>query len=222
MNTIVVSDLHIGDSRADANLPLLLRTIDDLAAPDSHLVLNGDTFDLAVCFSLDGRHQEFISVARKHGMVTCVQGNHDWILGGLGRSFKPGLVCCQEMDMVVHGRTFRILHGHQSDFISNRLPRLNRMMICLNHWIASATGLDLQMKLRATWMGRKMLDKQESRILSDNPQVDVLVAGHTHRPGIRQVGNQTYINTGDWIERSHCSYLLLREDGTFELVTLGS
>jgi len=217
---VVVSDLHIGDNRVDGNLSSLFGTIERLAAPDSHLVLNGDTFDLAVLPCFDSRHREFISVARKHGRITYIKGNHDWLVDGLDDALAPNTLFCHEFEETLGGRRFRFLHGHQSDFISNRLPRLNRIMIRANHWIADTLGIDLQMRLRATGIGQRTLERQENRIAENSPGAHVVVAGHTHRPGIRLVGGRMYVNTGDWMERRHCSYLLIRNDGTFELTTL--
>lgn len=217
----VVSDLHIGDSRADGNLPSLFRTVEGLASPDSHLVVNGDAFDLALSMSMDGRHREFASVAGRHGRVTLVQGNHDWCLGKVGRTLFPSALFCRELALVVGGRGFRFLHGHQSDFVSNRLPWLNRLMIRLNHWFAGSTGIDLQRKLRATRLGQRILERQENRIVADGDWAEVVVAGHTHRPSVRRVGGRTYINTGDWVESAHRACLLVQDDGAFELAMLG-
>jgi len=220
MSTIVVSDLHIGDNRVDRNLSSLFRTIEDLAATDSHLVLNGDIFDFAFSMSFDSRHREFISIVRKYGQVTCIQGNHDWIFVGLGRAFAPKFVFCPELKLIIGGRKFQILHGHQSDLVSNSLPWLNRLLIRLNHRISSIFGIDLQMKLRGTKYGQRILEKQEDRIVKRGDWAEIVVAGHTHRPAVRQVGYRTYVNTGDWVERAHRSYLLIQNDGSFELITL--
>jgi UDP-2,3-diacylglucosamine pyrophosphatase LpxH len=83
-----------------------------------------------------------------------------------------------------------------------------------------ALGIDLQMCLRTTRLGKRILQKQEDRIARYGDWAHVVVAGHTHRPAVREVGDRTYINTGDWLERTHRSFLRIDDDGEFELTTL--
>ena len=41
--------------------------------------------------------------------------------------------------------------------------------------------------------------------------IDVVVAGHVHRPLLKQIGSGWYLNAGDWIRR--CSYAVLDDHG---------
>src|SRR4029078_3569152 len=43
-------------------------------------------------------------------------------------------------------------------------------------------------------------------------QVSAVLCGHIHRAGIRDFGNITYYNCGDWVES--CTALVERYDGT--------
>jgi UDP-2,3-diacylglucosamine pyrophosphatase LpxH len=221
MRWLVISDTHIGDDRSDRNLASLLKLVESHASQDSHLVLNGDIFDLASCLSMDSRHKEFINAARQHGKVTYLEGNHDWIIRGLGEVLSKDIEFADELRFEAGGRKFRILHGHQFDLVANRLPRANRFIIRLNHFLRRLTDIDFQFILRATDMGRWMLGRQEKRMIKKEKWADIVVAGHTHRPRIAHFRRRTYINTGDWIERPNRAYLTIREDGDFDLRLLG-
>lgn len=217
MRRLILSDTHIGDDRGDRNLASLFKVIEQSAAPDSHLILNGDIFDLASCLSMDSRHVEFIEAARLHGHVTYIQGNHDWIIKGFGDVLSKDIEFLSELRFEVGGRKFRVLHGHQYDFVANRLPRLNRFIIRLNHTIHRLSGADLQIVLRDTAIGKWMLRRQEQRLIRKEKWADVVIAGHTHNPSVTQCGKKLYINTGDWVERPNRSYAVVEEDGSVEL-----
>jgi predicted phosphodiesterase len=46
--------------------------------------------------------------------------------------------------------------------------------------------------------------------------VDAVLCGHIHSPAIREFGNVTYYNCGDWVES--CTALVEHEDGVIALV----
>jgi len=214
---MVVSDTHIGDDRGDRNLPSLFKVVEKYAVPDSHLILNGDIFDLAAKMRLDERHKEFMDVARRHGRITYIQGNHDWIIKCFGDVLSNDMRFANELKMESGGTKFRIIHGHQYDFVANRMPKANRAVIKINHWVRRFTTVDLQLILRTTKMGKRLLEKQEKRLARREKWADVIVAGHTHRPKAERIGDKTYVNTGDWVERDNRAFLLIEDDGSFEL-----
>ena len=214
---LVISDTHIGDRRTDKNIKLLFSLLEAYAGPDAHLVLNGDIFDLARNLSFDGRHRAFIKIARKFSQVTYVEGNHEWFVSGLGSSLIQHASFCRQYRIERGGRTFNITHGHRTDRVAYGMARFGRFIIRLNKWFEDLTGIDLQHQLRKTWFAKRMLKKQEERLMAMETWGDVLVAGHTHRPELRKFGDRTYINTGDWVESSHCSYLIINDDGEYEL-----
>ena len=47
--------------------------------------------------------------------------------------------------------------------------------------------------------------------------VQGVLCGHIHSPVIRQIGDTTYYNCGDWVE--NCSALVEHDDGQIELLT---
>jgi UDP-2,3-diacylglucosamine pyrophosphatase LpxH len=46
--------------------------------------------------------------------------------------------------------------------------------------------------------------------------VDAVLCGHIHNPSIRQIGNVSYFNCGDWVET--CSAVVENYDGSIELL----
>jgi hypothetical protein len=46
--------------------------------------------------------------------------------------------------------------------------------------------------------------------------VDAVLCGHIHSPAIREFGNVTYYNCGDWVES--CSALVEGDDGSIALI----
>lgn len=214
---LIISDTHIGDDRGDRHLGALLRVVEHYASPSSHLILNGDIFDLASCLSMDSRHREFIDAARLHGKVTYIEGNHDWIIKGFGEVLSRDIGFADELCFEAGGQKFRVLHGHQYDFVANWMPRTNRFLIRFNHLLRRLVAVDLQFALRTTNIGRWMLTRQERRLARREKWADVIVAGHTHRPTVARYRQKTYINTGDWVERQNRAYLLISDNGGFEL-----
>jgi UDP-2,3-diacylglucosamine pyrophosphatase LpxH len=44
--------------------------------------------------------------------------------------------------------------------------------------------------------------------LEAEPELDLVILGHTHKPEVREVGGRRwYANAGDWVR--HCTYLVL-------------
>lgn len=219
---IVISDTHIGDCRVDANLNSLLHLVEDTAAPDSHLILNGDIFDLIVAPTPDSRHAEFVTAARKHGRITYVGGNHDWPVTGLGSILEPIVTIRKEWAEVLGGKKFHFLHGHQVDKVAKLLPGTSRAFIRMNHWLIKHFKFDYQKVYRDSRIGKWNLRRLEDRLARQiSPWADVVVAGHTHEPGIHMVDGRLYVNTGDWSDPKHRACLLLADDGTYEFKMIG-
>jgi len=209
---LVISDTHIGDYHVNKNLPKLFSILKEYVNQKCTLVLNGDTFDFAKLLEFDERHRLFLSIVSKYEKVICIEGNHDWFISGLQDvlskiCFKKELILNLK-DNIVH-----IYHGHQSDYFSYKWPRLTRCMIRINHWIERLTSVDIQHKIRKTWLVQKfLLQRQEKRLIRMERVANIVIAGHTHRPCMRQEGGVTYYNTGDWIDESHCAYLTIDDN----------
>lgn len=211
---LVLSDTHIGDKRTVRHMDRLLYVLDQYAGPDCTLVLNGDAFDFARHPHFRKPHRLFLKATQGFKETIYIEGNHDWFISGLGDAL-PGITCCRRLRLEGTGVRIEILHGDQQEKMSRSF--MGHVIVKMNHALELATGIDLQRALQRTAVFQWYHAKQEKRLLEGQGWGNVLVAGHTHRPGIRHIGDRTYVNTGAWIEKSHCHYLLIGDDGSLDL-----
>ena len=217
---LVISDTHIGDYHANKNLPKLFSLLKKYANKNSILVLNGDTFDFAKLLEFDVRHRLFFSIVSKFKEIIYIEGNQDWFVSGLQNIF-PKIHFKKELILNLKNNIVHIYHGHQSDYFANKWPKFSRCLVRINHWIEKTIGVDFQLKLRKTRLVQRfLLQRQENKLINMERTANIIIAGHTHRPCMRQVGNIIYYNTGDWVEENHCTYLIISDNKDINLVTL--
>jgi UDP-2,3-diacylglucosamine pyrophosphatase LpxH len=130
------------------------------------------------------------------------------------------------------GERILIIHGHELDavvqnvkwlafagdlgyqFLLSLNPLINfiRRRFGLGYWSLSAYA-KRRVKDAVSFIG-----KFEAAVAhyAGRYQVDAVLCGHIHSPGIREFGNVTYYNCGDWVES--CSALVEGEDGILALV----
>jgi len=212
---LVLSDTHIGDRRTDRHMDRLLEILAEHADPATTLVLNGDVFDFARNLSFGESHRRFMAAARGFRETIYIEGNHDWFVAGI-KDALPGLRCCHRLRLTTPGGRFEMLHGHQQDRLARGM--VGHMVVHINRAVQQLTAMDVQRALQRTMVCQWFHDRQEIRLVRRSSWGDVVVAGHTHRPGVRKVDGRTYVNTGAWLERDHCHYLLVDDSGGFELL----
>jgi UDP-2,3-diacylglucosamine pyrophosphatase LpxH len=102
--------------------------------------------------------------------------------------------------------------GYQ--FLLSLNPAINfvRRQFGLGYWSLSAYAKK-RVKDAVSFIGRF---EEEIVRYAKKFSVDAVLCGHIHNAAIRQFGDITYYNCGDWVET--CSALIEREDGTLELV----
>lgn len=214
----VISDTHIGDRQANKFLPKLFDLLEDFSNPDITLVLNGDIFDLAKSLSFDERHRTFLNLIKGFKETIYIVGNHDWCMCGL-KDALPNITFKPEHRLRLNHHIIRLTHGHQSDRCVINFPRFNRFLIRLNSWIYDQINFDIQHKFRHTWLVQKfLLEKQENRLMRAEKTANIIIAGHTHRPCVRERYGVKYYNTGDWVEDGHAAYVTIQETGEIKLV----
>lgn len=209
---VVLSDTHIGDHHSNKNLPKLFSLLESFPKECS-LILNGDVFDFAKFLGFDERHRKFLSIIQKFKEIIYIEGNHDWFLSGLS-NIIPGVKFVKELILHIKNNIVRIFHGHQCDFICHRLPKLTRFIIKMNNWIEKVTGKDVQNWLWNTKFMKKMLKKQENKLIKREKIANIIIVGHTHCPEIKEENGITYYNTGDWIS-GNCAYITIDENIKF-------
>ena len=214
---LVLSDIHIGDKHSDSQLPKLFSLLEEFSNKGHTLVLNGDIFDFAKTLGFDERHRIFLSLIQKYNEVIYIEGNHDWFVSGLQDTF-PKITFKKELLLHLENKIVRITHGHQTDNFVKKMPRINRLLVKLNSWFYDIFGLDIQHHARKTWLVQNlMLKRQEKKLVHREKVANVIISGHTHRPCFHEKYGNPYYNTGDWVEKDHCTYVLI-ENNEIELV----
>ena len=210
MNTIIISDLHIGSrfflsqdfERFIGNLP-----------EDENLVLNGDVIDNPHQ-KLGPRHQgaldliEQISYCRR---VFWVRGNHD---NGIAHR-ALGKVCFERQ----HDIDGKLLIAH-GDFFDEIMPKC-RLFIRVFRFMH-----DLRVKLGARpvhvahyakkWqilysvLRKNVMENAVNYAIANG--YEAVACGHTHYPEDQVCKGVRYLNTGTWTERPvYCIHVTATE-----------
>lgn len=235
---VIVSDAHLGPSTPPETFLRFLAGVPDLGG---HLVVNGDLFDFWFEYGTVIPRRAFpvlsalAALTRAGIRLTVTGGNHDrW--GGafwrdeLGAAFHP-----ERARLELAGWRCVVLHGDGM----NETHRAARVMHAVTRWPATAAAFrwlhpDLGLRLVDALSGRlarrtrdgAVLDRAAAAqaawargFLAREPEVDVLVMGHTHRAVLEPIApSRWYLNPGAWCEGM--GYAMLTEDGpvlrTFE------
>ena len=228
---VIVSDAHLGTSTPQEPFLRFLAAVPDLGG---HLVVNGDLFDFWFEYRTVIPRRAFpvlsalAALTRAGVRLTVTGGNHDrW--GGrfwreeLGAAFHP-----ERARLVLAGWRCVVLHGDGM----NETHRAARVLHALTRWPATAAAFrwlhpDVGLRLVDAMSGRlarqtrhgHVLDRAAAAqaawardFLAREPDVDVLVMGHTHRAVLEPgAPGRWYVNPGAWCEGG--AYALLTEQG---------
>lgn len=238
----IASDVHLGsvpEAQAEAFFSWLTGTA-DIA---SEVVLNGDLFDFwfEYRWGIPPGYERVLSLLKdlvSSGLpVTLMGGNHDW-WGGRYLREEIGLEFLR--DPVVRDyagyRTF-LAHGDGLGagdlgyralklLLRGRLTRFAFGLLPPRLGSRIAHGVS---RTEDRWEGPTKEEKGRSRALEDwavaklvaEPELDLVVLGHTHVPRLRQVdAGRWYVNAGDWVRSS--TYLVLEEGEDPRLLSWGA
>ncbi len=237
VRAIFLSDLHLGLTGCRADLALgFLR-----ATSSEQLYLVGDIVDLWVMrrrmrwnpvYNKLVRH--VLKRAQRGDQVVYVPGNHDAgldVLAGVG--LVNVRVAPQALYDTLDGRRFLITHGHEADAVVRAHPLLARLgahaydwLIRLNHLgnraraVVGAEPWSFSRAVKASVKGATVYMSNFEQVLAERARsigAQGVICGHIHQPAVKECDGVAYMNCGDWIE--HCTALVERWDGRFELVT---
>jgi UDP-2,3-diacylglucosamine pyrophosphatase LpxH len=234
--SVVISDVHLGTKMSQASsLLAFLKTFEC----DS-LYLVGDIIDgwsLKHRFYWPQEHndviQKLLRKARKGTRIVYLPGNHDEFLRGFG---DQDLGNIQVIDSCVHtgvdGKRYQVMHGDQFDVVIKHAKWLAHVgswaydtLIILNLAVAGVRRL-LNLKPWSLSAWAKYQVKSAVNFIGDYENnlagyaeshgCNGVICGHIHSANIRQIGNCTYLNSGDWVES--CTALVEHHDGHWEIV----
>lgn len=234
--TVWISDVHLGTRGCNAALLLdLLRSTECEV-----LYLVGDIVDgwrLRKGWYWPDAHNEVVrrvlKMAHRGTRVVLIAGNHDEMLRPYaGMNFGGVQVALDAIHLTADGRRLLVTHGDEFDavvlyarwlaFLGDKayalLLRANvmfnavRRRFKLPYWSLSA-----YLKKRVKNAVQFICAYEEAvAAAARERQVDGVVCGHIHSAEIRQIGDITYYNDGDWVES--CTALVEEPDGAMRLV----
>jgi UDP-2,3-diacylglucosamine hydrolase len=226
---LIASDAHLGGAPPEQERAFL-RWLERAAEGASSIVLNGDLFDFWFEYrsGTTRGHAEVLDLLRRivaGGVpVTLVGGNHDWWGGAyLREEIGVELLAEPEVRCFAGRRTF-LAHGDglgRGDLGYRLLKGVLRGRFTRWAYGSLPPALGDRIARGVSRTGRKwdewgphqearsqaLEEWAKSRLVSE-PELDLVVLGHTHRPLLREVrAGQWYVNTGDWVV--HRSYVVL-------------
>ena len=197
------------------------------------IILNGDLFDFwfEYRWGITRGHEDVLArleeIVEGGVPVTLVGGNHDW-WGGRYLREEIGLEVLQSPERRrIAGRLAFLAHGDglgDGDRGYRILKRVLRSPLTRFAYGLLPVGVGDRIargvsNTEARW--EQWGPRQEARSaaleawaadkLRREPELDLVLLGHTHLPMIREVQpGRWYVNSGDWV--FHQSYVVLRDD----------
>ncbi len=234
--TVWISDIHLGTRGCNAEMLVeFLRTIQC-----DTLYLVGDIIDgwqLSKGWHWPAAHNEVVrrilKMAHRGTRVIYVVGNHDEMLRDYaGFSFGGVDIVNETIHVCKDGRRLLVTHGDAFDTVVlyarwlavlgdkaySLLLRLNillaavRKRLKLPYWSLSAY-MKRRVKNAVEFVGR--FEEAVARAATEKG-LDGVVCGHIHTAEIREIGDITYYNDGDWVES--CTALIEEPDGSFHII----
>ncbi len=236
LRTAWISDTHLGTSGCNAELLLdFLKSVDC-----ETLYLVGDIIDgwqLKKGWYWPPRHNDVVRCIlkkAKHGTrVIYVPGNHDEAFRGyVGLNLGGVELVSEAIHETADGRRLLIIHGDEFDgvvlyarwlaFLGDNaytlLLQLNRVL----NWVRRKRGLPywslaahLKKKVKNAVQFISSFEEVVAHAASER-SVQGVVCGHIHSAEIKQIGEVTYYNDGDWVES--CTALVEHVDGRMEII----
>jgi len=234
--TVWISDTHLGTR--GCNAAMLLDFLKSIECETLYLV--GDIVDgwqLRKGWYWPSRHNDVIRCVMKmakHGTrVVYVPGNHDELFRDYtGLNFGGVEILGEAVHVTADGRQLLILHGDEFDGVVmyakwlaflgdqayelllklNRVVNLARRLFGLPYWSLSA-----HMKKRVKNAVQYVCSFEQAVARAAHERgVDGVVCGHIHTAEVRQIGEVTYYNDGDWVES--CTALVEHASGQMEIL----
>jgi UDP-2,3-diacylglucosamine pyrophosphatase LpxH len=235
VRTAWISDMHLGTR--GANALALLQFLREYEFETLYIV--GDLIDIWQLRR--GRYwpqphndviQKILRKARKGARVIYIPGNHDELVADFYGGYGNINIQKHAIHLLADGRRMLVIHGHELDTVVQNLkwlafagdvgyqfllslnPAINFFCrrLGLGYWSLSAYAKQ-RVKNAVSFIGRF---EEEIVRYAKEFSVDAVLCGHIHSAAIRQFGEVTYYNCGDWVET--CSAFIEGEDGAVELI----
>jgi UDP-2,3-diacylglucosamine pyrophosphatase LpxH len=230
-----ISDAHLGTRGCNATALLNFLRENDFET----LYIVGDLIDI---WSLrrgiywPQQHndviQKILRKSRKGTHVMYIPGNHDELVADFCGAYGNIDIKQRAIHVTASGERILVIHGHELDtvvqnvrwlafagdlgyqFLLSLNPLINfvRRRFGLGYWSLSAYA-KRRVKDAVSFIG-----KFEAAVAhyAKRDHVDAVLCGHIHSAAIREFGNVTYYNCGDWVES--CTALVEGDDGILSML----
>lgn len=231
MSALFISDLHIDETRP-AVLAGLRRLVDTEACSVDALYILGDLVEVWVGDDDDGpvatAVREALAAASQRCAVFVMHGNRDFLIGArFAKHTGATLIDDPSVIEIDHDRVL-LAHGDAyctADAEYQRLRTLFRSSTWQTEVLAST--IEERRALAASLRAKSIAANENKatnimdvtpnsvRQAMDDAAVSLMVHGHTHRPGIHELGGgRRRIVLGDW---DRCGWKLRLEKGDAKL-----
>ncbi|MCW2393709.1 MULTISPECIES: UDP-2,3-diacylglucosamine diphosphatase [unclassified Sphingobium] len=234
--TIWISDIHLGTKGCNAEM--LVDFLDNVDSDTLYLV--GDIVDgwqLKKRVYWPTAHNDVVwrvmKRARRGTRVIYIPGNHDEIFRQFtGMSFGGVEIRRKMIHTTVDGRKLLVLHGDEFDTVMlahrwlafvgdaayTALMALNRRVNQVRRWLGLPYWSLSKIAKHKVKNAVAFITRFEEIVAHEagRRRVDGVVCGHIHTAEIRQFGDITYYNDGDWVEG--CTALVEHHDGRMEIL----
>ena len=234
--TIFISDVHLGTRGCQADL-----LVDFLAAHDAETYyLVGDIFDgwrLRRGWHWPEDHnavvQAILEKSHDGARVIYIPGNHDEVMRNyFGMHFGGIEVKDHDEFLSASGKRYLVTHGDGFDTVvanAKWLAHLGDRAYVFLIWLNPKFNAIRRLWSPRYWSLSKWCKQQVKQavnfigkfeeVLTDDARrrgYDGVICGHIHHACIRDLGDISYINTGDWVES--CTAVIEDHDGNLRLV----
>lgn len=200
---IIISDIHLGSptSKVDLLSQVLKQWI------FKKLIILGDLFahnDFTRLRPSEWQLLKSLSKLVNLGIdVVWVEGNHD--IGPIQNlSYLLGIIIQQEYSWVWNNKQCTAIHGHQFDKLTN--TKFSKFMSwlylsVLEYAFVRKFFSSYFESIGSNW---QRIDKDVEIgciVHAKKNNIDIVIAGHTHKSELILDGNIIYVNTGCWVDK---------------------
>lgn len=234
MTRYFIADLHLSESQPEIT-HCFLQFLEQQAAHADALYILGDLFEYWVGDDIRSELVEQVtqalsSISQKGVALYYIHGNRDFMIGqkfcrACGMSLLP------ESELIdLGGRKALIMHGDSlctDDIDFQKFRSISRqrwrqlLFLALPLFIRQriANGIRSRSGAKKEHKSLEIMDVNQAEVdqVMSEADTNLLIHGHTHRPGFHHWQNRTRIVLGDWYQQGS---VLRWQNGEFDLQTL--
>jgi UDP-2,3-diacylglucosamine hydrolase len=242
---VIVSDIHLG-AVPESTERAFRDFLDWVGGHASGLLINGDLFDFWFEYRSVIPRQHFRVLAALTDLVesgvpvTFLGGNHDAWTGSVLSEDVGMEIAAEPLERTIAGRRAMVVHGDgvgEGDLPYRILRKVLRSRAAewgfrRLHPDTGARIADWASSTEGRVNGERAMEAERSRAahieawaraeLERRPELDLIVAGHAHRPSVVEVSpGRYYLNSGDWVHSFTYAELRDGEPPTIERWEMG-